>query len=119
MEREASEVLAEKEADVHADLLRWRAAHPQATLTEIELAVEAAVQRLRAHYLAEVVAPTPGTDPSAVPAPPPGCPHCGGVLQPRGRRTRAVLTPGQPDPVHLARPYCVCAGCGAGVFPPG
>jgi hypothetical protein len=114
MEREVSGPSGvDLEAAVHADLMHWRAAHPRATLTEIELAVEAAVQRLRAQYLAEVVVPPPGT------APPPACPHCGDQLQPRGRRTRAVLTPGQPDPVRLDRLYLVCARCGAGVFPPG
>lgn len=107
-------------ATVQADLGRWRAAHPQATLTEIDLAVAAAVQRLRAHYLAEMVAPTPVTDrPTIAPAPPPGCPHGGGALQPRGQRTRAGLPAGQPDPVRLDRPDCRCSRCGAGGFPPG
>ena len=118
MEREGSGSAAVEGA--HADLMRWRAAHPRATLTEIELAVEAAVQRLRARYLAEVVATAPVAEgPTAAPDPSPGCPHCGGAVRARGRRGRAVLTAGQPDPVALDRPYFVCTRCGAGVFPPG
>jgi hypothetical protein len=105
---------------VHAELAAWRAAHPRATLAEIEAAVGAATRRLQARYLRDLVAASPSADLAA--APPgerPRCPRCGGRLVPRGRRDRAVLTPGQPEPVPIRRSYAVCAACGAGLFPPG
>ncbi len=105
---------------VQADLAAWRAAHPRATLAEIGAAVGAATRRLQARYLADLVAASPSADLAAVPpVERPRCPACGGRLVPRGRGARAVLTPGQAEPVRIERGYAVCAGCGAGHFPPG
>jgi hypothetical protein len=111
---------AELSRVVHAELAAWRAAHPRATLAEIEAAVGAATRRLQGQYLRDLVAASANADLAA--APPderPRCPACGGRLVPRGRGERAVLTPGQPEPVAIRRSYAVCAGCGAGHFPPG
>jgi len=99
-------------AVVGEELAAWRAAHPRATLTEIEEAVEAAVEQVRAQYLRELVGTSGAADP-------PRCPHCAGPLRPRGSQEREVLTPGQATPLRLRRQYRVCARCGAGVFPPG
>ena len=105
---------------VQQELVAWRAAHPRATLTEIEAAVQAALGRLQAQYLRDLVAASPSADLAATPpAARPVCPTCGGRLVPRGRHDRAVLTPGQPAPVPIRRSYAVCAACGAGLFPPG
>jgi predicted RNA-binding Zn-ribbon protein involved in translation (DUF1610 family) len=66
------------------------------------------------------VAASPSADLAATPpAERPRCPACGGALAARGRKTRAVLTPGQAEPVAIARSYAVCSACGAGLFPPG
>ena len=83
---------------VHEELAAWRTAHPRAMLADIEAAVGAATRRLQARYLADQV---------------------GGRLVARGRHDRAVLVPGQAEPLHLARSYAVCAACRAGHFPPG
>lgn len=105
---------------VQTDLAAWRAAHPRATLAEIEAAVGEATRRLQARYLHDLVAASPSADLAATPpAERPACPRCGGRLVPRGQGERAVLTPGQPEPVAIRRSYAVCAGCGAGLFPPG
>jgi hypothetical protein len=105
---------------VQADLAAWRAAHPRATLAEIEAAVGAATRRLQARYLHDLVVASPSADLTATPpADRPACPRCGGRLIPRGRGGRDVLTPGQPEPVRIRRSYAVCAACGAGHFPPG
>ena len=105
---------------VQADLTAWRAAHPRATLTEIEAAVGDATRRLQARYLQDLVATSPSADLATTPpAARPVCPQCGGRLVPRGRSDRAVLTPGQAEPVVIRRSYAVCTGCGAGLFPPG
>ena len=105
---------------VHAELATWRAAHPRATLAEIEAAVGEATRRLHARYLQDVVAASPSADLAATPAAErPHCPVCGGRLVGRGRHGRAVLVPGQAEPVHIERSYGVCAACGVGHFPPG
>ena len=94
-------------ATIETDLRRWRAAHPAATLTEIDQALDTRLAAARADLLAEVAAAT--ADPS------PRCPACGGALVQRGRRPRT-----QGDaPLTLTRPYLSCPACGSGVFPPG
>jgi predicted RNA-binding Zn-ribbon protein involved in translation (DUF1610 family) len=110
----------ELSARVHEELAAWRAAHPRATLTQIEAAVAEATRRLQAQYLRDLVAASSSTDLAALPeAARPRCPACGGRLAPRGQQERAVLTPGQVEPVRLRRSYAVCSACGAGLFPPG
>ena len=110
----------ELSGQVQGELAAWRHAHPRATLTAIEGAVGAAVQRLQARYLRDLVAASPSADLAAVPpALRPRCPECGGALEARGRQPRAVLTPGQAEPVAFRRSYAVCSACGAGRFPPG
>ena len=105
---------------VQGELAAWRRAHPRATLTEIEAATASALQRLQARYLRDLVAASPSADLAALaPAGRPPCPACGGLLEARGQRTRAVLTPGQAVPVPITRSYAVCSACGAGLFPPG
>lgn len=105
---------------VQGELAAWRRAHPRATLAEIEGATTAALQQLQARYLRDLVAASPSADLAATPpAERPRCPACGGALEARGRQTRAVLTPGQAEPVPVTRSYAVCSACGAGLFPPG
>lgn len=106
--------------EVQGELAAWRRAHPRATLAEIEVATDAVLRRLQARYLADLVAASPSADLAATPeAERPRCPACGGALEARGRRARAVLTPGQAEPVPIERSYAVCRACGAGLFPPG
>jgi sRNA-binding protein len=106
--------------EVGRELAAWRAEHPRAALAEIEAAVQAAVQRLQARYLEDVVAASAAADLAGVPpAERPRCPACGGTLTVAGQQTRAVLTPGQTTPLRLRRSYTVCAACQSGVFPPG
>ena len=110
----------ELSGQVQGELAAWRRAPPRATLTEIEAATAVAVQQLQARYLRDLVAASPSADLASTPPPErPRCPACGGALEARGRRTRAVLTPGQAAPVPIARSYAVCSACGAGLFPPG
>ena len=106
---------------VERELIEWRAAHPQATLTEIEAAVQAALCRLRARYLSDLVHASAAANLRETPAEArPRCATCGGALRAQGGpRARAVLTPGQPEPLRLARSYGECEACGSGVFPPG
>jgi YgiT-type zinc finger domain-containing protein len=93
------------------ELQDWRAEHPRATFRELEEAVEAQLQRVRAALLAELAHDT------AVPRPA-HCPACGGRLRNAGERERTVALPGGAA-VRLRRPYLHCPACGAGLFPPG
>jgi hypothetical protein len=108
------------QAEVGRELSRWRAAHPQATLAEIEQTVAAAVQRLQGRYLADLAHASAAANLAAIPvAERPPCPECGGVLEPRGRDVRRVVAARQAVPLELWRSYAVCAACGSGLFPPG
>lgn len=105
--------------DVQAELVAWRAAHPRATLSEIEAAVQVALGRLREQYLGDLIHMSDTTDSTTTPVEEqPRCPTCGDVLAPRGWQERTVLTPDQATPIRLRRRYMVCTACGSGVFPP-
>ena len=93
-----------------ADLRRWRRAHPDATLTEIERALDARLDAARAELLAEVAADVPEDEEER-------CPACGERLVRRGMRTRTLRTRGDA-PLELTRAYLSCPACGAGLSPP-
>ena len=105
--------------EVQTDLVAWREAHPRATLSEIEAAVQEALMRLRAQYLADLIHASGATDPTTLPVAERSiCATCGGMLAPRGWQERTVLTAGQPTPVRLRRRSLVWAPCGSGLSPP-
>ncbi len=98
----------------HTAVRQWRTAHPHATFSEIEVAVDAEMQRVRARLVAETV----GDGAEMVErVAPPACPTCGQVMQARGTRTRTVTVAGD-QAVTLRRTYTVCPVCGTGLFPP-
>ncbi len=101
-------------SEAHTALRRWRAAHPHATFNEIEGAVDAEMQRVRARLVAEAAGDGAawGEDPV-----PPACPTCGQRMQARGTRTRRMTVAGE-QAVTLTRTYTVCPVCGTGLFPP-
>ncbi len=96
-----------------AGLRQWRDAHPRATFDEIEAAVDAEMQRVRAQLVTEAAGRV-GNGSDAVGA---VCPTCGQRLHARGNRTRTVTVAGE-QVVTLTRAYMVCSGCGTGLFPP-
>ncbi len=104
--------------EIGDELAGWRREHPRATLREIEAVVQAALERLQARYLTDLVHASGAAD-LARSGEQPRCSACGGALVPRGQQARAVLTPGQRAPLRLERTYAVCSACGAGLFPPG
>ena len=98
----------------------WRAAHPRATLAEIEAVVAEAMERLQARYLEDLAEASAAADVARGAAEErPRCPTCGERLEPAGRHERQVLTPRQAAPLRLRRGYAACSACGAGLFPPG
>ncbi|HEV2461917.1 MAG TPA: YgiT-type zinc finger protein [Ktedonobacterales bacterium] len=107
--------------EVLSGMAAWRAQHPQATLTEIEVELDARLARLRVRLLERVAQQSQAaawSGQSVEPAAAPLCPHCGAALEPRGRKTRRLKTHGGQE-VILHREYGVCSQCGQGLFPPG
>jgi ribosomal protein S27AE len=97
----------------------WRAAHPKATLSEIEAALDEQLNRLRARMLADLALASTAADvPAATREERPRCQQCGTVLQARGPSERTVVTQGGVE-VRLQRSYAACPRCGDGTFPPG
>lgn len=99
------------------ELRRWQQSHPVATLTEIEVAVEAATAKLQARLITDLAQDVGETVTAA--AEQRDCPACGVRLKRRGKRVRLVLVAHQPQPLRLEREYFGCPACGAGLSPPG
>ena len=110
---------SEDAATVWTGIADWRAAHPTATLSEIEEALDERLHALRARVLADLALASAAAEVSAAAhAERPRCGRCGEVLQARGRSERKLLTQGGAE-VRLRRSYVACPECGDGTFPPG
>lgn len=97
----------------------WRLAHPRATLTEIENALDAQWAVARARLVTDAALASTAANLGAVPlAERPCCPTCGGAMALRGPEVR-MLTTTYEQPVPLRRHYLLCAACDAALFPPG
>jgi hypothetical protein len=104
---------------VLGEMQTWRAAHPRATLAEIEAEAEARVVRLRARLVEDTALASPVRDWTEQAAGErPRCPACAHPLQARGLDTRRLTVPGD-QPIELTRRYGTCSACGTGLFPPG
>ena len=104
---------------VWSGIADWRAAHPKATLSEIEAALDERLDRLRARLLADLALTSAAADVrEALAEERPGCARCGVMLQSRGQSERTLLTQGGAE-VPLRRTYIACPQCGDGSFPPG
>ncbi len=90
-------------------LAAWRAAHPTATLAEIEQAVD---EHLSAHRAALIT--TLATDHDRTR---PACPQCDTPMVGNGTRT-VTLTTAHEGRVPLTGAQYVCPACGAGLSPP-
>lgn len=104
---------------VLGEMQAWRAAHPRATLAEIETEAETRVVRLRARLVEDTALASPRRDwTEQESGERPACPACGHPLQARGLDTRRLTVPGD-QPIALTRRYGTCSACGTGLFPPG
>jgi len=97
---------------VQQQVAAWRRAHPRATLTEIEQAVEQATRQL-GYWLVATLAEGEASPPER-----PRCPQCQTPMERRGRKPCDLLVAHQPQPLQLERAYYVCPACGAGLSPP-
>ena len=104
--------------EVGREMREWRAAHPHASFAEIEAAVDARMDRLRARVLHDTVLASPAAQVGeATTQERPVCPECGQHLVRRGTQRRTLTVRGD-QAVPLDRSYAVCPACGAGLFPP-
>jgi len=106
----------EEGQDMFAAVAQWRAAHPKATLAEIEQAIDEHMNRLRARMIeqaaqASAAANHDGSQGLV-------CEQCGQPLQARGRAKRRWQTHGGQE-VEVERTYVTCPQCGGGFFPSG
>jgi hypothetical protein len=105
--------------EVFSGMAEWRVAHPQATLREIESALDEHLARLRARMLEDLAVQSRQRDVAALPPQErPVCSACGERLEARGQKRR-TLTTTYDRLIHLERSYAVCPACGTGLFPPG
>jgi YgiT-type zinc finger domain-containing protein len=105
-------------AEALSGMSEWRQQHPQATLREIEAAVDEHLATLRARMVEDAALASRVTDLRAVPvAERPACPECGTTLVADGSKTR-TLTTTRNRRITLRRSHAVCPACGAGLFPP-
>jgi len=104
-------------AELRGWMQAWWAAHPEATLTEIEGGLDEQVAALRVQVLQETLAQgerkvTMRSVATAV------CPVCGAKMERSGRHKRRLkTTDGQV--LELERAYLSCPRCGKGFLPPG
>lgn len=101
-------------AERFAALDAWRQAHPHATWTEIEAAVEAQLGPLRATLLGDTAMASDATNLQEAGA---VCAACGERLVAAGPRRR-TLRGEQEQAIRLERTYARCPACGTGLFPP-
>ena len=96
----------------------WRKAHPQATMAEIEDAVEEQVAQARAELIEELAQESKLRDlRGLVEAERPRCEQCGSAIRAHGQQRRQLRGKGG-RPVVLERSYAWCPTCGVGLFPP-
>lgn len=103
----------EKESEITEKMKQWREAHPKATLTEIEEAVDVELAKLRGQ-LVEKMAQAGADKEEEVPE----CRHCGEKMVKNGRKKRKLQAK-EGETIQLERQQWRCLGCGATLFPPG
>lgn len=105
------------EVELNAWMQTWWAAHPEASLTEIEAELDRQVGALRAQVLQATLAQGEGKV-TARSVAAEVCPVCGAKLEKSGRHKRTLKTTGG-QVLELERAYLSCPQCGKGFFPPG
>ena len=103
-------------AEIMAGVAEWRAAHPKATLREIEAEIDQQLAGLRAKMITDTAHQSARARWEAADGE--VCPECGAKLIKKGKKKRVLLTKDGRE-IELARDYGVCGACGRGVFPPG
>jgi hypothetical protein len=103
--------------DIVTGMREWRLQHPNATLREIEEALDERWYRARARMLEDLALRSSLATWKAAEERP-TCPDCGRPLIRRGRQPRQQKTHGGHN-LTLSRSYGWCPKCKKGHFPPG
>jgi hypothetical protein len=104
--------------DILTGMCEWHLQHPNASLTEIEQALDQRWFRVRAHMLHDLARQREAATWQAnAAADRPSCPDCGRPLIRRGRQPRQLKTHGGHN-LTLTRAYGYCSACKKGLFPP-
>jgi hypothetical protein len=104
--------------EILTGIYEWRLQHPEATLTEIEQALDERWYRVRARMLQDLALRSQATNWQATSAvEQPSCPDCGRPLVRRGQQPRTLKTHGGQN-LTLTRSYGYCGACKKGHFPP-
>src|SRR2546429_8666636 len=106
----------EQGEEIFAAVAQWRAAHPKATLAEIEQVVDEQMNRLRARMIEQAAQASATAESEANQGL--VCEQCGQSLQARGKAQRKWQTQGGKQ-VEVERSYMTCPHCGGRFFPPG
>jgi len=104
-------------SEILTGMHEWRLQHPDASLTEIEQALDERWYRLRARMLQDLALHREAANWQAKTADRPSCPDCGRTLIRRGRQPRQLKTHGGHE-LTLTRSYGYCPSCKKGLFPP-
>ncbi len=104
-------LMAQAEA-IAEELLNWTEKTQDPTLTEIEDVVLVLRQRMGQRLTETALESQANAEPLQFPA----CPKCQRPMQPKGRKTKKVVT--AAGEVDLVRSYFYCPHCEQGLFPP-
>lgn len=96
---------------LEARLSRWHQAHPDATFTDMENAVDVELTRLRRELLGGLAVERETSEPQS-------CPACGWQMVRNGRKQRQVRTKDN-EVLTVVRVQWRCLECGMTLFPPG
>ena len=113
MKTEQSPNLEELSTDLAEKMQAWSRANPKATLTEIEIAVDSELAKLR-RTIVENIAQTR----EAVEQISHECPQCGSQMVKNGKKTRKLKAK-EGQAIELERQQRRCLNCGMTLFPPG
>ena len=100
-------------ADMLAKIQEWESENPEATLTEIEEAVDAELAGLRKVLIERVTNKEKEGEPEKV-----SCPRCGQAMMRNGQKKRELKSKGG-EKVTIERDQMRCHHCGMTLFPPG
>jgi predicted RNA-binding Zn-ribbon protein involved in translation (DUF1610 family) len=113
MKTEQSPNLEDLSTDLAAKMQAWSQANPKATLTDIEVAVDTELAKLR-RTIVESIAQTR----EAVEQISHECPQCGRHMVKNGKKKRKLKAK-EGQTIELERQQLRCLNCGMTLFPPG
>lgn len=104
---------------ISAAIAEWRQEHPEATLTEIEQAVDSRIAEVRTQMVQDLAQRGRTADlASMTKEERPRCPQCGEPVLSNGKNRRTLITR-QEQTIELERSQAYCKHCGVSFFPSG